>query len=124
MEVEVEEEKRVQAPELITAVKCSYFKCVSGNIRQAQYAQTLLVIMLCHLGGEERELLDTIYFKMFYLTPVQQMPLYQPGMDAKHAFILLPIKLGGKDTVLDITVINPLQTPHIDQSAAVLGRAL
>ena len=29
MEVEVEEEKRVQAPELITAVKCSYFKCVN-----------------------------------------------------------------------------------------------
>ena len=40
------------------------------------------------------------------------------------AFILLLIWLGGKDRVLDITVINLLPLAHIDQSAAVLRRAL
>ena len=46
------------------------------------------------------------------------------GTDAWPANILLPGWSGGKDTALDITVVNPLQTAYIDQSAAVPGHAL
>ena len=94
--VEVEE-KCVQALEFITAIKCSFLKCVNyeAEIWPAQYAQALLEIMLCHVGGEERELPDTIYFEKSYLTPVQQLPLDQPGTDARHAFIPLPILVDG-----------------------------
>ena len=46
------------------------------------------------------------------------------GTDAGPADILLPCWSGGKVTALDITVVNPLQTAFINQSAAVPGHAL
>ena len=47
-----------------------------------------------------------------------------PGTDAWPANFLLPGWSGGKDSALDMRVVNPLQTAYIDQSAAVTGHAL
>ena len=58
------------------------------------------------------------------LGPTREDRALLPGTEAKPADILLPGWSGGKDTALDITVVNPLQTQFINQSAAVAGHAL
>ena len=58
------------------------------------------------------------------LGPTREDRALLPGTEAKPADILLPGWSGGKDTALDITVVNPLQTQFINQSAAVAGYAL
>ena len=47
-----------------------------------------------------------------------------PGTEARPADILLPHWTGGRDTALDITVINPLQLAYVNQSATNPGHAL
>ena len=74
-------------------------------------------------GGERM----SISLEMYFTTHVLQLHLDQPektGTEEKPADILLPGWSGGKDTALDITVVNPLQTAYINQSAAVPGHAL
>ena len=60
--------------------------------------------------------------KVHFIRPARQIRedrALLPGTDARPADILLPGWFGGKDTALDITVVNPLQTAYIDQSADV-----
>ena len=58
------------------------------------------------------------------LGPTREDRAILPGTEARPADILLPGWSGGKDTALDITVVNPLQTAFINQSAAFPGHAL
>ena len=58
------------------------------------------------------------------LGPTREDRAILPGTEARPADILLPGWSGGKDTALDITVVNPLQTAFINQSAAAPGHAL
>ena len=47
-----------------------------------------------------------------------------PGTDASLADILIPNRSGGKDTALDITVVNPLQAALVPGAATTPGHAL
>ena len=58
------------------------------------------------------------------LGPTREERALLPGTEAKPADILLPGWSGGKDTALDVTVVNPLHTKYINQSAVVSGHAL
>ena len=54
----------------------------------------------------------------------------RPGPHSRHrcqactAHIFLPGWSGGKDTALDVTVVNPLQQLYVNQSAVNPGHAL
>ena len=102
-----------------------------GNVWVVQYYQTLLETTLCRVGGEERIARHNLIRDVLYnacssaaLGPTREDRALLPGTEAKPADILLPGWSGGKDTALDITVVNPLQTQFINQSAAVAGHAL
>ena len=58
------------------------------------------------------------------LGPTREDRALLPGTEARPADILLPGWSGGRDTALDITVVNPLQTQFINQSAVDPGYAL
>ena len=58
------------------------------------------------------------------LAPVREDRALLPGTEARPADILLPHWTGGRDTALDITVINPLQLAYVNKSAANAGHAL
>ena len=47
-----------------------------------------------------------------------------PDTEARPADVLIPHWTGGKDTALDMTVINPLQTQFVGQAATTAGAAL
>ena len=47
-----------------------------------------------------------------------------PGTEARPADVLIPHWTGGRDTALDITVINPLQARLVGQAATTAGYAL
>ena len=47
-----------------------------------------------------------------------------PGSNAKPADVLIPSWTGGKDTALDITVVNPLQIALVNRAATIAGHAL
>ena len=47
-----------------------------------------------------------------------------PGQGAKPADFLIPHWTGGKDTALDVTVINPLQAAEVQGAATTPGNAL
>ena len=58
------------------------------------------------------------------LGPTREDRALIPGSNAKPADVLIPCWTGGKDTALDITVVNPLQVALIDRAAATPGSAL
>ena len=81
--------------------------------------------------GEERIARHNLIMDVLFNTcvsaalgPTREDRALFPGTEARPTDILLPSWSGGKDTALDITVVNPLQTLYIDQSAAVPGYAL
>ena len=84
----------------------------------------------CGWGGERISRYNLIRDILFNtcsaaaLGPAREDRALLPGTEAKPADILLPGWSGGKDTALDITVVNPLHTAYINQSAAVPGHAL
>ena len=47
-----------------------------------------------------------------------------PGSNNKPADLLIPSWTGGKDTAIDITVVNPLQVTLLDRAADTPGHAL
>ena len=51
------------------------------------------------------------------LGPVKEERALIPGSDARPADVLIPNWISGKDTALDVTVVNPLQTQMLDQAA-------
>ena len=58
------------------------------------------------------------------LAPLREDRALLPGTEARPADILLPHWTGGRDTALDITVVNPLQLAFVNQSAINPGHAL
>ena len=55
------------------------------------------------------------------LGPTREDRALIPGTDNRPADIFLPGWSGGKDTALDITVVNPLQQAFLQQSAVTPG---
>ena len=51
------------------------------------------------------------------LGPAKEERALIPGSDARPADVLIPSWISGKDTALDVTVVNPLQTQLLDQAA-------
>ena len=47
-----------------------------------------------------------------------------PGTEARPADVMIPNWTCGKDTALDVTVVNPLQTRLVEQAANTAGHAL
>ena len=58
------------------------------------------------------------------LGPTKEDRALIPGTDARPADIFLPGWSAGKDTALDVTVVNPLQQQYLHQSAVTPGHAL
>ena len=58
------------------------------------------------------------------LTPSREDRALLPGTDARPADLYIPAWTGGKDTALDITVVNPLQVAMVQQAAVTPGHAL
>ena len=58
------------------------------------------------------------------LGPIKEGRFLLPGSDARPADVLIPHWTKGKDTALDITVVNPLQAALVNQAATIPGHAL
>ena len=58
------------------------------------------------------------------LAPSREDRALLPGADARPADLYIPAWTGGKDTALDITVVNPLQVAMVQQAAVTPGHAL
>ena len=58
------------------------------------------------------------------LGPTREGRFLLPGQGAKPADVLIPHWTGGKDTALDVTVINPLQAAEVQGAATTPGNAL
>ena len=58
------------------------------------------------------------------LSPTREDRAIIPGSDARPADVLIPNWSGGKDTALDVTVVNPLQTALVSRAATKAGSAL
>ena len=77
----------------------------------------------CAIGGERIAKHNHVRDALFQaaaqaaLGPQKEPPGLLPGSDDRPADILLPFWSQGKDTALDITVVNPLQGALIDQVA-------
>ena len=61
---------------------------------------------------------------MACLGPTREDKALIPGSDARPADVLIPNWSGGKDTAMDITVVNPLQAAFINGAATTPGHAL
>ena len=58
------------------------------------------------------------------LGPTREDRALIPGNEARPADLFLPRWTAGRDTALDITVVNPLSATYVNQSAATPGYAL
>ena len=58
------------------------------------------------------------------LGPTREDRALLPGSDARPADVLIPNWTGGRDTALDITVVNPLQAAMVNQAAVTAGHGL
>ena len=83
--------------------------------------------MNCAWQGERisrhNSLRDTIHSTAVSagLGPTREGRFLLPGQGAKPADVLIPYWTGGKDTALDVTVINPLQAAEVQGAAAIPG---
>ena len=57
-------------------------------------------------------------------TPTREDRALLPGTDARPADVLIPRWTHGKDTALDVTVVNPLKAQLVAQAATTAGHAL
>ena len=84
----------------------------------------------CGWGGERIARHDAIRDCLYAtctqagLGPTREDRALIPGNEARPADIFLPRWTAGKDTALDITVVNPLSATYVNQSAATPGHAL
>ena len=84
----------------------------------------------CGYEGERisrhNHLRDALYNTavMACLGPTREDRALIPGSDARPADVLIPNWSGGKDTAMDITVVNPLQAAFINGAATTPGHAL
>ena len=58
------------------------------------------------------------------LGPTREDRALIPGSEARPADVLIPNWTHGKDTALDVTVVNPLQAALVNQAATTPGHAL
>merc|ERR1719427_2229477 len=58
------------------------------------------------------------------LAPTKEDRALLPGTDARPADVFIPRWTHGKDTALDVTVVNPLQAALVAQAATTAGHAL
>ena len=58
------------------------------------------------------------------LGPTREDRALLPGSDARPADVLIPNWSGGRDTALDVTVVNPLQRELVSRAATTAGHAL
>ena len=58
------------------------------------------------------------------LAPTREDRALLPGTDARPADVLIPRWTHGKDTALDVTIVNPLQAALVGQAATTAGHAL
>ena len=84
----------------------------------------------CGYEGERisrhNHLRDAIYSTAVQacLGPTREERALIPGSEAKPADVLIPNWSGGRDTALDITVVNPLQSAMVRLAATTPGHAL
>ena len=58
------------------------------------------------------------------LAPTREDRALLPGTDARPADVFIPRWTHGKDTALDVTVVNPLQAALVTEAATTAGHAL
>ena len=84
----------------------------------------------CGYEGERIARHDHIRNALFHtaqqacLGPTREDRALLPGTEARPADVLIPHWTAGKDTALDVTVVNPLQDRLVNQAAVNAGHAL
>jgi len=58
------------------------------------------------------------------LSPTREDKALIPGSDARPADVLIPNWSGGRDTAMDVTVVNPLQAALVNIASTTPGHAL
>ena len=58
------------------------------------------------------------------LGPTREDRALLPGSDSRPADVLIPNWTRGRDTALDVTVVNPLQAAMVDRAAVTAGHGL
>ena len=113
---------RLGCPVFPTSGKCS--ACPQFSDKEGDHA------ISCGYQGERtarhNHLRDILYHTAVSaaLGPTREDRALIPGTEARPADVLIPNWTGGKDTALDVTVINPLQTTLVAQAATTPGHAL
>ena len=113
---------RLGCPVFPTSGKCP--ACPNFSDKEGDHA------ISCGYQGERtarhNHLRDLLYHTALSaaLGPTREDRALIPGTEARPADVLLPNWTGGRDTALDVTVINPLQTSLVAQAAATPGHAL
>ena len=113
---------RLSCPVFPTASKCPV--CPLFSDKQGDHA------ISCGYQGERisrhNHLRDLLYQTTLSaaLGPTREYRAFIPGTEARPADVLIPNWTGGRDTALDVTVINPLQTALAARSATTPGHAL
>ena len=113
---------RLGAPVYITDGECP--ACHQYSDKEGDHA------ISCGSKGERiarhNHLRDHLYHTAVCsaLSPTREDRAIIPGSDARPADVLIPNWTGGKDTALDVTVVNPLQTQLVSRAATHAGHAL
>ena len=107
-----------------TVDKCPISTCVQLSDRRGDHAVS------CSSQGERtarhNHLRDILYHTAVSasLGPTKEGRFLVPGTGDRPADVLIPHWTGGRDTALDVTVINPLQSATVAQAATTPGHAL
>ena len=115
---------RLGCPIYPTAEECPVSTCHQHSDRMGDHA------ISCGSQGERtarhNHLRDILYHTAVSasLGPTKEGRFLVPGTDGRPADVLIPHWTGGKDSALDVTVINPLQSATVTQAAIIPGHAL
>ena len=113
---------RLGVPVFSTAGQCS--ACSRHSDALGDHA------ISCGYQGERIARHDSLRDALFHtaqqgcLGPTREDRALLPGSEARPADVLIPHWTGGRDTALDVTVVNPLQEKLVRQSSITPGHAL